>query len=72
VHLPLGTLPGRLDELRRDTPLVLQCQSGGRSSIASALLQANGFENVTNLRGGIRGWREAGLPVDQEPEAVKT
>jgi hydroxyacylglutathione hydrolase len=71
VHLPLGSLPGRLDELPRDTPLVLQCQSGGRSSIASALLQANGFGNVTNLRGGIRGWREAGLPVDQEPEAVK-
>ena len=72
VHLSLGTLPSRLDELPRDTPLVLQCQSGGRSSIASALLQANGFDNVTNMRGGIRGWREAGLPVDQESEAVKT
>ena len=72
VHIPLGTLPTRLDELPRDTPVVLQCQSGGRSSIASALLQAHGFQNVTNLRGGIRGWREAGLPVEEEPETVKS
>lgn len=72
VHLPLATLANRLHELPRDTPLVLQCQGGGRSSIASALLQANGFEDVTNLRGGIRGWREAGLPMEQEPEAVKS
>ena len=72
VHLPLATLANRLDELPRDTPLVLQCQGGGRSSIASALLQANGFEDVTNLRGGIRGWREAGLPMEQEPEPVKS
>jgi hydroxyacylglutathione hydrolase len=71
VHLPLATLSNRLDELPRDRPLVLQCQSGGRSSIASALLQAHGFEDVTNLRGGIRGWREAGLPVNREPETVK-
>jgi rhodanese-related sulfurtransferase len=35
------------------------------------LLQAHGFEDVTNLRGGIRGWREAGLPVNREPETVK-
>ncbi len=72
VHVPLATLADRLDELPRDTPLVLQCQGGGRSSIASALLQANGFENVANLRGGIRAWQEAGLPVDQEPETVKS
>lgn len=71
VHLPLATLAARLDELPRDTPLVLQCQGGGRSSIASALLQANGIKNVSNLRGGIRGWREAGLPVEQDAEAVK-
>ncbi|HET9604758.1 MAG TPA: rhodanese-like domain-containing protein [Gemmatimonadales bacterium] len=71
VHLPLATLASHLDELPRDTPLVLQCQGGGRSSIASALLQANGFANVSNLRGGIRDWRGAGLPVDRDPEAVK-
>jgi hydroxyacylglutathione hydrolase len=71
VHLPLATLASHHDELPRDTPLVLQCQGGGRSSIASALLQANGFANVSNLRGGIRDWRGAGLPVDRDPEAVK-
>jgi hydroxyacylglutathione hydrolase len=71
VHIPLATLANRLDELPRDTPVVMQCQSGGRSSIASALLQAHGFENVVNLRGGIRGWREAGLPVEAGDEVLK-
>lgn len=72
VHIPLATLANRLDELPRDMPVVMQCQSGGRSSIASALLQAHGFENVVNLRGGIRGWREAGLPVEAGDEVLKS
>jgi len=71
VHIPLAELPSRLEELSRDAPLVMQCQSGGRSSVATALLQARGFTNVSNLRGGIEGWREAGLPVELENEAVK-
>lgn len=71
LHIPLAALPGRLDELPKDTPVVMQCQSGGRSSIASALLQARGFRNISNLRGGIRGWRDAGLPVKVDDEAVK-
>jgi hydroxyacylglutathione hydrolase len=65
VHIPLGELPARMDELPKDGPLVMQCQTGSRSSIASSLLQAHGFRNVTNLHGGITAWRRAGLPVDQ-------
>jgi hydroxyacylglutathione hydrolase len=65
VHIPLGELGDRLDELPKDAPLVMQCKSGSRSSIASSLLQAHGFSNVTNLHGGITAWRRAGLPVDQ-------
>ncbi len=72
VHIPLGELPTRLGELPRDRPLALQCQTGSRSSIASALLQAHGFGNVTNLKGGIQGWRAAGLPIERDMETADT
>lgn len=64
-HIELGLLPEHLDELPRDVPLMLQCQTGGRSSVAASVLQAAGFTNVSNLAGGITGWREAGFPVEQ-------
>lgn len=64
-HIELGLLPDHLDTLPRDVPLVLQCQTGGRSSVAASVLQAAGFTNVSNLARGITGWREAGHPVEQ-------
>ena len=62
-NVPLGYLDERLGELPTDRAIVVQCQGGGRSSIAASLLQARGVERVINLAGGITGWREAGLSV---------
>ena len=64
-NVPLGTLADHLDELPRDRPLVMQCQSGARSAMAAALLQAHGFDNVVNLDGGFAAWREAGQHVER-------
>ena len=64
-NIPLGYLDEHLDALPREQPLVLQCQGGGRSSIAAAMLQARGFRNVVNLAGGFGAWREAGLDVER-------
>jgi hydroxyacylglutathione hydrolase len=65
ANLPLASLPGRLDELPRDRPLVVQCQAGSRSSIAASLLRARGFADVANLAGGYAAWERAGLPVER-------
>ena len=59
VLIPLGDLADRLNELDRDTDIVLYCRSGSRSAGAARHLQAHGFERVWNLKGGIRGWAEA-------------
>ncbi|MBI4543672.1 MAG: MBL fold metallo-hydrolase [Gemmatimonadetes bacterium] len=67
-NIPLGYLTDRLDEVPRDRPVVVHCQSGGRSAIAASLLEAHGFRDVINLRGGLSGWALAGLPVVREPE----
>jgi hydroxyacylglutathione hydrolase len=62
-HVMLGYLAQHAAELPHDAPLVVQCQTGARSSIGASILQANGFEEVINLMGGIRDWELAGLPV---------
>ncbi|UAT30450.1 MBL fold metallo-hydrolase [Bacillus badius] len=58
VHIMLGTLPGRLEEVPQDKPLLAQCGSGVRSAIAASILQANGFKNVKNLSGGFSRWKQ--------------
>jgi hydroxyacylglutathione hydrolase len=65
VNVPLGHLTDRIAELDRDRPLVLHCQSGGRSSIAASVLRAQGFNNVINLSDGFTGWQRRGLPVER-------
>ena len=64
IHIPLGQLVDRTGELPSGRPLVVQCQSGNRSSIGASLLERLGFSNVTNLAGGITGWAAAGLPIE--------
>jgi hydroxyacylglutathione hydrolase len=65
THLFLGDLADSANTIPRDTPIAVYCQGGTRSAIAASLLQAKGFTKITNVRGGITGWRGAGLPVDQ-------
>ncbi|WP_341300657.1 MBL fold metallo-hydrolase [Lysinibacillus sp. FSL H8-0500] len=55
VHIMLGTLKNRLDEIP-SKKLVVQCQAGGRSAIAASILKANGFDELVNLAGGYGQW----------------
>ena len=56
VHIPLGTLPGRMDEIPADVTPVFICAVGGRSTRAAQLfVQATGRDAV-NLAGGVTGW----------------
>lgn len=55
-HIPMSEVPNRLDELKRDLPLVVMCRSGGRSGQVVHWLRGQGYENATNLVGGILDW----------------
>jgi glyoxylase-like metal-dependent hydrolase (beta-lactamase superfamily II)/rhodanese-related sulfurtransferase len=59
TNLPLQTLARGLGALRLDEPLVIQCQSGYRSSIAASLLERHGFSRLQDLRGGWLAWQRA-------------
>ena len=52
-----------LATLDPDTPYVLYCRSGNRSSQARALMETLGFAGVADVDGGIEAWTAAGLPV---------
>lgn len=54
-HIMLGTLKNRLNEIPNGK-LIMQCRSGARSSIATSLLKAKGFNDVVNLAGGYDRW----------------
>ena len=54
--IPLPELPNRLGELDPTTSIVVHCKSGVRSAKAIALLQAAGFSQLKNLKGGILAW----------------
>jgi hydroxyacylglutathione hydrolase len=64
-HAYLGDILEQMADVPKDQPLVLHCGSGSRSAIGASVLQAAGFTNVANLKGGIDAWRAAGLPVSR-------
>lgn len=64
---------------KRDTPLLFICRSGGRSAAAAAAMTMRGHTRCYNVaggfegphdqaghRGGVGGWKAAGLPWVQE------
>jgi rhodanese-related sulfurtransferase len=64
THHPLSVLLWRLDELPRDTRVILICRHGHSSSLVAAILQDLGFRDATDVEGGFEAWVAAGLPVD--------
>jgi hydroxyacylglutathione hydrolase len=66
LHIPVGYLPERLAEIPRDKPIIVQCQSGARSAIATSVLQKLGVTDATDLTGGFLAWQQAGNEVVSE------
>lgn len=72
VHIPLGQLQSRADEVPDDRDVYVVCRSGGRSAQATAYLNAEG-RSATNVDGGMQAWAAAGRPMVSdtgEPPAV--
>ena len=66
IHIPLAQLNERLSELKqyKDSPVITQCKTGGRSSKALDELKLAGFSKVYNMDGGIMAWDKAGLKTE--------
>ena len=55
-NIPLEQLAARVSELSFSDPLVVVCQDGYESAVASSWLQANGFDSIQQLLGGINAY----------------
>ena len=66
LHIMGGYLPERINEIPRDRPLVVMCGSGYRSTIAASVLERAGFTEITNLTGGMKAWKDAGLDTTHD------
>jgi rhodanese-related sulfurtransferase len=55
IHIPLGLIEFRLNELDKSKEYIMVCRSGARSGRATAFLQSQGF-NVKNMVGGMLSW----------------
>ena len=56
VHIPMQTVPGRLEELDPERTIVVMCHGGTRSRRVAEYLAASGYSDVHNLAGGIDAW----------------
>ena len=67
LHIPLSQLKERLAELDRykERPLIAYDARGQRTLSAAATLARAGFKNLHGLHGGIKAWRDAGLPLEK-------
>ncbi len=58
LHIEMSEVMARADDIPRDKPIIVACRSGGRSAKVAADLAAHGFDNVSNLAGGILAWAD--------------
>lgn len=63
--IPVQVLQRRIGELEqfKDQTIFIYCRSGNRSTVASRMLNAQGFTRVVNLRHGLNDWRRSGLQL---------
>ena len=67
IHLGKGVIERDIEQRVPDpkTPVVLYCGGGFRSALSADNLQKMGYTNVLSMDGGVRGWREKGLPMEK-------
>ncbi|MEW6218847.1 MAG: rhodanese-like domain-containing protein [Thermodesulfobacteriota bacterium] len=63
VSMPFMDLARGKTEIPKGRPVLLICAVGGRSLAVGKYLAASGYPEVYNLEGGIKAWKQAGLPV---------
>ena len=70
INIPRGVIEfkiwsqlGSPADTEMDRPLILQCQSGNRASLAAQSLQELGFTRTTAVVMSLDDWQKAGNPI---------
>jgi rhodanese-related sulfurtransferase len=66
-NIPQGQLEARIGQLEKSKgkPIILVCQTGGKSHAAAARFKKAGFGEVVVLAGGMGAWQQANLPLEK-------
>ncbi len=55
-HIVMGEVMDNLDKISKTKQVIVHCRSGARSGAICKALEAKGYTNVYNLKGGIIAW----------------
>ena len=62
LHVPIGQIGARWEELPRDGRYVVVCHVGQRSALVADFLRRQGFD-AHNLEGGLEEWAAEGFDL---------
>jgi len=70
VSIPRGFLEMQIEDKLPDksAPIVAYCAGGTRSLLAGRILKELGYTNVVSMKGGFGGWKNKGLPVQEDKQ----
>ena len=57
INVKDGFFKDNINELERNQPIVIFCQSGTRSAQAYTVFKELGFTNVREIKGGYEAWK---------------
>lgn len=62
-HIPMHTVPLRIDDIAPEAPVYVLCESGNRSWQVAAFLERQGI-SAYNVDGGMAAWRANRFPME--------
>ncbi len=69
AHIPFDQVEKLVHQFpaKKDSKILLYCQSGRMSDIAARSLLRLGYTNIWHLKGGMVEWRQQGYPLISAP-----
>lgn len=66
-NVPMGELASKMEAAAKNKalPIILVCPAGTRAARSVAAVKKLGYANVQAISGGLKAWREAGLPLEK-------
>lgn len=62
--IPIDQIQNRINEIPKNRPMIVYCETGMRSAQVGRYLDSLGFKSVSNLSQGIMGWQVRGYPIE--------
>ena len=65
LNIPFVYLDERLNEIPKDSKVIVACHAGKQALTAGSYLKGKGYNVVGCLEGGVAAWQKAGKPVEE-------